>query len=156
METTPHVTAIREALEAVAGDDEQAQALAHRMTTALAPALHLQLLDLLGEVALEASGQLPEGRLDLQLAGRDAVLVYRAEPAAEAPAATDESGTETARLTVRMPESLKSAIEAAADADGVSTNAWLVAAARRHLSPTAGPRRGPVSTGRRITGYVQA
>jgi hypothetical protein len=154
METTPHVTAIREALEAVAGDDEQAQALAHRMATALAPALHLQLLDLLGEVALEASRQLPEGRLDLQLAGRDAVLVYRPEPGVDAPTPVDE-GSETARLTVRMPEALKASIEAAADAEGVSTNAWLVAAARHHLSPTAGPRKGPASTGRRITGYVQ-
>lgn len=154
METAPHVTAIREALEAVAGEDEQAQAMAHRMGAALAPALHLQLLDLLGEVVLEASRQLPEGRLDLQLAGRDAVLVYRPGPGLEAPTAVDE-GSETARLTVRMPEALKTSIEAAAGAEGVSTNAWLVAAARHHLSPSAGPRSGPVSTGRRITGYVQ-
>lgn len=155
MQITPHVAALREALEAVAGDDEQAQALAHQLAAALAPALHLQLLDLLGEVALEASGQLPEGRLDLQLAGRDAVLVYREEPTASTPAPVDET-TETARLTVRMPESLKSAIEAAADHEGISTNAWLVTAARRHLTPTSSSRRGPVSTSRRITGYVQA
>lgn len=155
MQTTAHVAALTEALAAVAGDDEQSQALAQRMATAMAPALHLQLLDLLGEIALETSEQLPDGRLDVQLAGRDAVLVYRAESQAE-PRASAEEGSETARLTVRMPEALKAAIEAAADAEGVSTNAWVVAAARRHISPTTGGRKGPVSTSRRITGYVQA
>jgi hypothetical protein len=154
MDITAHVTAIRGALEDVAGEGEAQQAMAGRMAAALAPALQLQLLDLLGEVALEVSQQLPDGHVDLQLAGRDVLLVYRAEPAAETPAPLD--GSETARLTLRMPDSLKSAIEAAADADGISTNAWLVAAARRRLSPTPGATNHPVSTGRRITGYVQA
>ena len=153
MDLTAHVTAIGVALEDLAGDDEATQT-AHRMATALAPALQLQLLDLLGEVALEVSEQLPDGRLDLQLAGRDAVLVYRADPAAEQPAPV-EDGAETARLTVRMPDSLKSAIEAAAETAGVSINSWLVAAARRQLSPTTGSNKPPVSTNRRITGYIQ-
>jgi hypothetical protein len=154
MDITGHVTAIRGALEDIAGDDEAGQVMAHRMAAAVTPALQLQLLDFLGEVALEVSQQLPDGRLDLQLAGRDAVLVYRPEPTVEAPAALD--GSETARLTVRMPDSLKSAIEAAADSEGISTNAWVVGAARRRLSPSSGATNNPVSTGRRITGYVQA
>jgi hypothetical protein len=154
METTPHVDAIRAALEAVAGDDAETVALANRMVTALTPALHLQLLDLLGQMALEVSQQLPDGRIDLQLAGRDAVLVYRPDPGSE-PVDQPEEGSETSRLTLRMPESLKNAIESAADADGVSTNAWLVGAARRALAPTPGPRSRGVS-GKRITGYVQA
>ena len=153
MDITAHVTAIRGALEDIAGDDEAEQAAARRMAAAVAPALQLQLLDLLGEVALDVSQQLPDGHFDLQLAGREVLLVYRAEQAAETPAPVD--GSETSRLTVRMPDSLKSAIEAAADAEGTSTNAWLVAAARRRLAPTPGRLSNPVSTGRRITGYVQ-
>ena len=155
MDITAHVAGIGDALEAIAGDDEASQAVASRMATALAPALQLQVLDLLGEVALEVSEQIPDGRLDLQLAGRDAVLVYRADPATDRSAPVDD-GSETSRLTLRMPDSLKSAIEAAAETEGVSTNAWLVGAARRGLSPTSGAVKSPVTTNRRITGYVQA
>ena len=155
MDIGAHVAAIGAALEDISGEDEQSQALADRMTSALAPALHLQLLDLLGEVAMGVSDQLPDGHLDLQLAGRDAVLIYRPSPAVESRPPVDE-GTDTARLTLRMPESLKNAIEVAAASDGLSTNAWLVSAARRRLSPTSGAPSNPVSTKRRITGYVQA
>ena len=155
MDLTPHVAALRMALEDVAGDDAAGQAAADRMAAALTPALQLQLLDLLGEIALDVSAQLPDGRLDLQLAGRDAVLIYRAEQEAPAPRTSDDEGSETARLTVRMPESLKAAIESAAAADDVSTNAWLVGAARARL--TTSPRRSPnpSTSTRRITGYVQ-
>ena len=154
MDLTPHVAALRMALEDVAGDDAAGQAAADRMAAALTPALQLQLLDLLGEIALDVSAQLPDGRLDLQLAGRDPVLVYRGiDPAP--PTATDDEGSETSRLTLRMPESLKAAIESAAAADDVSTNAWLVGAARARL--TTSPRRSPnpSTSTRRITGYVQ-
>ena len=154
MDLASHVTALRLALEETAGDDDASQALAHRMAATLGPALQLQLLDLLGEVALEVSPQLPDGRLDLQLAGRDAVLVYRADE--RAAAAPVDEGSETSRLTVRMPEALKAAIEAAADTENVSTNTWLVAAARMRLSPSATSTSTPVTSKKRITGYVQA
>lgn len=154
MDLTPHVTALRMTLEDVAGEDAAGQTIADRMAGALGPALQLQLLDLLGEIALEVSSQLPDGRLDLQLAGRDPVLVYRAiEPAPMS--AADDNESETSRLTVRMPESLKGAIESAADAERVSVNSWLVGAARLRLSPThhRPPGSGPIT--QRITGYVQ-
>lgn len=152
MDLTPHVAALRLALEDVAGEDEVGQALADRMAAALAPALQLQLLDLLGEIAFEVSAQLPDGRLDLQLAGRDPVLVYRGiDPAPSA--MTDDDGSETSRLTLRMPESLKSAVDAAADAENISVNSWLVGAARLRLSPA--PRKPAGTSTRRITGYVQ-
>ena len=152
METTPHVDAIRAALAAVAGEDPATAALADRMVAALGPALQLEILDLLGQVALEVSSQLPDGRIDLQLAGRDALLVYRETPS-ETPSTKNEETSETTRLTVRMPESLKAGIEAAADSEGISTNAWLINAARRALAPGTSRSRGP---GRRISGYVQS
>lgn len=157
MEVTPHVEAIRAALEAVAGDDDTSAAVAERLSQAVAPAVQLQLLDLLGQVALEVSAQLPSGRVDLQLAGRDAVLVYREDPAAASPSAAppadDEAGT--ARLTLRMPDQLKNQVEQAAVIVGLSTNAWLVNAARAALSPVPPRRRGP-GPGNRLSGYAQA
>ncbi len=106
-------------------------------------------------MALEVSSQLPDGRLDLQLAGRDAMLVYRAEQESPVPRTPDDEGSETARLTVRMPESLKAAIELAAAADNVSTNAWLVGAARTRLTANRHRSPNPSTSTRRITGYVQ-
>jgi len=55
-----------------------------------------------------------------------------------------------ARLTVRMQESLKAQIEAAASQVGNSVNTWLVNAASQALR-SSGPRRGP----RRVTGFVR-
>ncbi len=45
------------------------------MGEALAATLHLHLLDLLGEAALEIGGQLESGRVEVRLAGRDPELV---------------------------------------------------------------------------------
>ena len=154
MEMTAHVEAIRSALEAVGGDDVTTAAVAQRLAEAVAPAVHLQLFDLLGEVATEVTSQLPAGRLDVQLSGRDAVLVYHDDPeAAPSRTAAFEDDQGTARITLRMADTLKNAVERAAASEGQSTNAWLVAAAKRALDPS-GPRRRP-GRGNRLTGYTQ-
>ena len=160
VEITPHVEAIRAALEAAGGDDDATAAIVDRLSQAVAPTVHLELLDLLSQVAMDVSSQLPSGRVDLQLAGRDAVLVFNDDsPAPDSTsvgstpvAADDESGA--ARLTLRMPEVLKVAAERAAAAEGLSTNAWLVAAAKRAVDPGRSRQRG--STGHRLSGYTQA
>lgn len=153
MDISAHVTTVQASLADLAWDDDNSQAIAQRLASAIGPVLQLQFLDALGEVALELTEQIPEGRVEVQLAGRDAVLVYRVDPTAPAAPASDE-GSDTARLTLRMPEALKVAIEAAATTEGISTNAWLVTAARGHLAPTTS-RRGTASSSRRISGYVQ-
>jgi len=156
VDITPHVAAIREALEAVAGDDDVSVAVADRLSQALAPAVQLQLLDLLGQVALEVSSQLPDGRVDLQLAGREVLLVVTdtaADPSG-APTLGDDD-TAAARLTLRMSDAMKSAVEAAAETAGQSTNAWLVAAARQALDSRPARRRSG-GIGSRLSGYSQA
>jgi hypothetical protein len=155
MDISPHVEAIRSSLAAVAGDDETTAATAERLALAVGPAVQLQLLDLLSQVALEITSQLPSGRVDVQLAGRDALLVF-SDPTSEAGspgpgAGDDDSGT--ARITLRLPESLKTAVETTAAQAGQSTNAWLVGAVRRSLEPRPSHRR---SGGQRLTGWTQA
>jgi hypothetical protein len=154
MEIAPHVDAIRSTLEAIGGDDAATAALAERFAQAVAPAIQLQVLEMLGEVAVEVTSQLPAGRVDLQLAGRDALLVYHDDPQPAAPAGrTFDDDPGTSRLTVRMSDTLKDAVERAAVAAGLSTNAWLVAAAKRALEP-ADPRRRP-GPGNRLSGYTK-
>ena len=151
MEITPHVQSIRARLEAAAGSDEASIVAAERLSSAVDPALQLQLLDLLGQAALELSGQLPNGHVELRLAGRDAQLVYSEDAEGASPATTDDLGS-AARLTLRMSESLKSSLEAAAAREGVSTNAWLVTTIKRAIEQKPSRKR---SAGNRLTGYAQ-
>jgi hypothetical protein len=73
------------------------------------------------------------------------------EPAAPSPAAEEADGT--ARITLRLPESVKARTEDAASREGVSVNSWLVRAVVQALD-TAG-RPGSARVGRRITGYAR-
>ena len=150
METTPFLDAIEADLEAVTAGDDAAATAAARLAGALRTALQLRLFDAMGEAALELSDQLGSGHVEVRLAGRDVELVYVAdEPVAPAHAAEPDD-TGTARLTLRMPESLKTRVEDAAAREGRSTNAWLVAAVKRALEHRA--RR----VGSRLTGYARS
>ncbi len=129
--------------------DERTRALAQRLGEGLASGLRLKLLDLLGEVAVELSGKLPSGHVEVRLAGQEPELVY--VDAAAAGEAGVGGAELSARITLRLPDSLKTTIERAADREGVSTNTWLV----RAIARAADSR--PVHTGgRRITGYGQS
>jgi hypothetical protein len=146
METAPFIEGVRADLEALAsGDDAE---VAERIARTLEPSLQLRLFDAIGQAALELSEQLESGHVDVRLSGRDLqlVLVAGTEPPPEPP--PDDEGT--ARLTLRMPEGLKSHMEAAASRQGISTNAWLVMAVKRALDVQ--PPRKRVGT--RITGFA--
>lgn len=80
------------------------------------------------------------------MAGSDPELVYVDDEPAEPLEAGDQGYG--ARITLRLPESLKSRIDAAAAANGVSVNTWLVRALGRALE-TRTTTRGQ----RRLTGY---
>ena len=150
MQLDSHIHAIQQELGATAalGDDEAAEA-ARRMGEALAATLHLHLLDLLGEAALEITGQIESGRVEVRLAGRDPELVVVSDESAPAePLGLGEEAS--GRITLRLPESLKAGIEAAADREGVSTNAWLVRTIARTLE-----QRAPKKSRNRMQGYAQ-
>jgi predicted DNA binding CopG/RHH family protein len=151
LQTTPYVDALLADLEAMAalGDDAVADA-ARRLSQTLRASAGLRLLDLLGEAALEVSGQLPSGHVEVRLAGQEPSLVYVEEESSSAvAAATAEDGT-SARITLRLSEALKVSVEAAAAREGVSVNTWIVRALGR--SASAPVRR----VGRRLTGYGES
>jgi len=154
METTTYIDALRTDLLAIVGEDEQAAAVADRMARALESSLQLRFLDALGEAAAELSEQLSAGHVEVRLAGRDARLVLVTPPETTAVgAATDDEDGGTARLTLRMPDIMKSRVEEAADQEQLSVNAWLVRAVGAALER----RREPARRARnRITGYAQS
>jgi hypothetical protein len=149
---TPHVTAIQTDLAAAAslGDEATAEA-ARRLADALGSSLQLRLLELLGEAALDVTAQLPSGHVEVRLAGREPQLVVVVEPeeAAEPQPTGDDA---SARITLRLAEALKAAIEKAADREQVSTNTWIVRTLMRALDSRP-PR---VRTGNRLQGFAQS
>jgi hypothetical protein len=147
MDMSGHIEALRADLASAASiADEEGQRIADQLGRVLEPALRMRLMDILGEAALELNSQLPSGHVEVRLAGREVTLAFAEAPAGAPPAEEEQA----ARITLRLPESLKTQAEAAAAAEGLSLNTWLVRATARGLDH--GRRRsGP---GQRLTGYA--
>lgn len=148
MQIDGYVQALRDDLVRVAavGDESTARA-AELLAVALESSLGRRLQEALGEAALELSGQLDSGRIEVRIAGGDPELVLVRDDDGAAAEPADEAFT--ARITLRLPESLKARLEAAATREGVSVNTWLV----HMLHSAAEPRGHSGGSRRRLTGY---
>jgi hypothetical protein len=127
--------------------DERSTQIARRLGEALGSNLRLKLFDLLSQAAVELNAKLPSGHIEVRLAGQEPELVFVDTPADSAGAGEEL----TARISLRLPESLKVAVEKAADREGISTNAWLVRAIGR-----AAESRPVHVSGKRLSGYAQS
>jgi hypothetical protein len=150
MNVAAYVEALQQDLAAVAGigDDSIAEA-ARRLSAALESSLRLRLMDALGEAAAELTNQLPDGHVEVRVAAGEPELVYVPDPGAPAPTSLEDL---TARITLRLPETLKAIVDTAAQEAGVSANTWLLQQITRSADPSK--RRHP--GGRRMTGYGQS
>jgi hypothetical protein len=148
MQIDGYVQALRDDLARVAalGDESTARA-AELLAVALESSLGRRLQEALGEAALELSGQLESGRVEVRIAGGDPELVLVHDEEVSPTESADEAFT--ARITLRLPESLKARLEEAANRHGVSVNTLLVQALQRHLEP----RNASGGSRRRLTGY---
>jgi hypothetical protein len=146
MKMSVHVDGVVTDLTAGADGDPAAESVVERLIRMVEPSVRMRLFDALGEAVRELNVQLPSGRVEVLLDGRDATLTFvgGSEPAEERP--EDDL---TARITLRLPERLKGEAESAAAREGLSMNAWLVRAVRGALD-----RRPP--GGRRLTGYARS
>jgi hypothetical protein len=157
MDLSPYLEALRRDLAAAAAPGgEQVAQTADLLSTALDASARLCLIEVLADATAEITTKLDGPTVEVRLRGREADLVVtQPEHAAAQPAPppVSESG-DLARLTLRLPEQLKEAVERQANAEGISTNAWLVRAASMAL-------QGPPATtrahfGRSFTGFAQA
>jgi HicB family len=148
MQIDGYVQALREDLARIAavGDESTARA-ADLLSVALESAVGRRLLEALGEAALELNSQLDSGRVEVRFAGSDPELVYIPDEEAAPAEPADEAFT--ARITLRLPESLKTRLDSAAALHGMSVNTWLVQVLVRTLEPRT-PSGG---SRRRLTGY---
>lgn len=164
MDLAPYLTNLRDALAAAArtaGDD--VQEAAERLAGALEPALRLTLLEFASELTDDITVKLDGDAVEVRLRGGQPEVVVERRPRSEptppspptppeppAPASADDS---QARVSLRLPESLKTRIDDAAAAEGVSVNTWIVRAAQRALQAPPSPPFSPAT--RRMTGWAK-
>jgi hypothetical protein len=150
MQLAPFVESVQQDLAAVAAlGDQQAVEIVQRVSAALESSLRLRLQEAVTAAAHELTSHLPGGHVEVRLAGQDPSLVYVEDTPAPGPSVGGEDAF-TARVTLRLPESLKASIEFVASRDGASVNAWIVQALARSVDPR--PHRGP----RRMTGFARS
>jgi hypothetical protein len=162
---------------AEAGGDD-ARTLAERLVAPLESAIRLALQDALAAAAEEITCELAPGSVELRLRGRDPEFVVTLPPA-DLPEGGAELGPpdrasgliglgafpggegdekEMARINLRLPDHLKSRVEAAAGTEGLSVNAWLVRAAAGALQRAEPSRplqpRAPLGS-QRYTGWAR-
>lgn len=148
MHLDQYVSQVHDQLTATAAlGDERTQQIAHTLVSAATPAVRLAVMHALAAAADEITAALLDypgaPTVAIRLDG-DALSVEVARAQAE-PAETlrVDDGDTSARISLRLPESLKADVEAAAGHDGVSVNTWLVRAAGAALSPgRSGPGPG--------------
>lgn len=109
-----------------------------RLIPTLAPVLRTRLLEALTEIADELSEQLPCAHLEARVQGDEIELIY----VEDSSTIRENPADLNARITLRLPEDLKSRIESAATNEGISLNSWLLKASDRNsLSITIGKRQ---------------
>jgi hypothetical protein len=166
MELSPYLETLGRDLAAAAatGGPEVVRA-ADLLAGALDASARLCLMEALSDAAAEITTKLDSASVEVRLRGREADLVVTPitpaeEPASQpAPPPATGDGGDLARITLRVPEWLKQAVERAAVITGVSVNSWLVDAISASVQAGPAPKTFPTTPGkpgRRITGFAQA
>jgi hypothetical protein len=136
MDITPYVDGLRRDLVAAAeaGGPEIKQA-AERLALSLESSARLAMMEAISQAASEITTEMPTGGVDVRLHGRELDFVVDtapvsapAPPAPPAPPRPEEAEEEggVARVTLRIPESVKARAEEFAARSGHSLNTWLV------------------------------
>jgi len=108
---------------ALAGGDPAVESAARALRDALGPAARQLALELAEQAAAEVDAQLPYQQVEVVLRGGEPALAVRAGGEGERRPADEEY---EARISLRLPPSLKGAIEEAARSAGESVNSFLV------------------------------
>jgi hypothetical protein len=106
----------------LAGGDPGTEPIIEALVNSLRPAIRQALLELAEQAAAEIGAQLPTGTIEIVLNEGEPSLVLRRDEA-EQSFNTDEL---EARMTVRLPTNLKSALEEAAEIAGDSVNSYVL------------------------------
>jgi HicB family len=162
VDLSPHVTSIEDSLlAAAAAGDDGTRRTAAALATALEPAARLAIMNALAEAAADISDSLGDWVVEVRLDGGDVRVVVSpvidtdGEASDEAAQLSGASGALT-RVTLRLPDELKTEAERAAAMNGISLNTWLSRAVREALRGEAtAPRKQQGQQTHRVRGWVQ-
>lgn len=157
MDLSPYIESVRVGVaNASSLADEQTQHVAERLGTAIQSSTRLALIQVLSDAAGSISAEMAPSSVELRMVGQDpefvvSIQTVEAEPtlllpdAEPEPEATGESPNEpddepVARITLRLPQSVKERVDEMASSDGISTNAWLIRAVMDALADRGGSR----------------
>ncbi len=152
MDLSPYIESVRDGVKnAAALADDNTQQLASRLGTAIESSTRLALIQALSDAAGTISAELAPASVEVRMSGQDPDFVVSVpspgseptmllpeppEPAADEPELDEEP---LARISLRLPNSVKLKVDEMADQDGISTNAWLI---RAVVDALAERRRG--------------
>jgi hypothetical protein len=146
---------------AAALGDEHVQQIAAKLGDAAGSAVRLAILSAVSEAVEEINALLLDFPLapsvSVRLDGDDLRVEVDATASQGVEAAAPDEGEASARISLRLTESLKTQIDEAAARDGVSVNTWLVRAAAAAVNDS-GRRGGTTFTvntsAHRISGFI--
>ncbi len=160
MNLTPYVESVRHGVaDAAALADEPTRLVASRLGSAIDASTRLALIDALCDAADAISADLAPGSVVVRMAGSEPQFIVSLPPTASTEptlllpdAGSDPDPEESAevddepvaRISLRLPASVKARVDAMADREQISTNAWLLRAVMDALSIRRGPDGLPV------------
>lgn len=140
MNIDPYIEKLRASLRAAAElGGPEGRAAADRVGVALEPAARLAIMEAVTQAAAEISSELPSGSVGVRLAGEGLAFEFHRgaesypDPAPPS-AAADEDDALTARITLRLPDAVKTRVEECAAGAGVSLNSWILTVLREASS----------------------
>lgn len=177
MDLTPYVASLTSALVTSAQTSSpEVREAAERLAQGIEPALRLTFMEMASDVAAEVTSRLDGDVVDVRLrGGNPEIVVDRARdeqptvpfgtppepPVAPAPPQppVDDDGS-TARISLRLPDYLKTQADEAAAGEKVSLNTWLIRAVQLALTPNQGgiditTPGGRVRIGRSLSGWAR-
>ncbi len=162
MDLSNYVTQVRNGVtQAAALADEPTRQVAARLGGAIDASTRLALIQALSDAASTISAELAPSSVELRMVGQDPEFVVSVHTAESEPtfltpesesATSDQTGDEpatdfedepVARISLRLPQSVKVRVDEMAAADGISTNAWLTRAVMNALGEREGPGPWP-------------
>lgn len=170
MKLSPYIESLKKTLEAAAAPGgKEVSETAALLSVALESSARLSMIEALSDATSEITALLDETSVEARLSGREIEFVVAEAahpPIATAPAEpgdadeTDADG-KLARISLRLPESLKESVERAAGAENISVNSWLVKAITEAIGSgsrggRSGGSPGRARFGRRFTGFAKA
>jgi hypothetical protein len=161
MELDHYLESVRRSVQnATALADDQTRSVAQRLGATLDDAGRLALISALSDAAGEISRELSPGSVELRMAGGRPEFVVTPAPSqltsheddedlddqvdeAVADEPAPDADEQTARITLRLPMSVKNKVDEAANAEGISSNAWLMRTVMTALTGDRSRRSGP-------------